>query len=81
MALASRAIEFLLRQQEPYPAIVFDRSWDVVLANDGAVSLIHFLLGKQPDECNVVRQIFRNDVLCPFIVKLGRGYKQIVATG
>src|SRR5262249_549087 len=68
MALAFRAIEFILRQQEPYPAIALDRGWDIVLVNDGAVKLIHFLLGKQSDERNVVRQIFRNDVLRPFIV-------------
>lgn len=68
MALAFQAIEFILRQQEPYPAIVLDRRWDIVLANDGAVKLIHFLLGKESDERNVVRQIFRNDVLRPFIM-------------
>jgi transcriptional regulator with XRE-family HTH domain len=68
MALAFRAIEFILRQQEPYPAIVLNRVWDIVLANDGAAKLVHFLLGKQPDERNVVRQIFRNDLLRPFII-------------
>jgi transcriptional regulator with XRE-family HTH domain len=33
LALASRAIEFVLRQQEPFPAIVLDRCWDIVRAN------------------------------------------------
>jgi transcriptional regulator with XRE-family HTH domain len=67
MALAKRAIEFILRQQEPYPAIVLDRAWDIVLVNDGAAKLIHFLLGRHVEERNVVRQIFRGDVLRPYI--------------
>ena len=31
MALAKRAVEFMLKQQEPYPAIVLNRHWDLVL--------------------------------------------------
>ena len=35
MAQFRRALDFLLRQQEPYPAIVLDRYWNVLLANEG----------------------------------------------
>jgi len=31
-----RALEFILRQQEPYPAIVVDGEWNLVLRNDAA---------------------------------------------
>jgi len=67
MALAKRAVEFILKQQEPYPAIVLNRHWDLVLINNGAARLIDFLLGGQPSERNVVRQIFSRDILRPYI--------------
>jgi transcriptional regulator with XRE-family HTH domain len=37
---ARRALDFILRQQEPYPAIVVDRSWTILKANGGAVRLV-----------------------------------------
>ena len=37
---ARRALDFMLRQQEPYPAIVVDRSWTILKANGGAVRLV-----------------------------------------
>jgi len=37
---ACRAIDFMQRQQEPYPAIAVDRSWTILKANDGAVRLV-----------------------------------------
>src|SRR5688572_6378431 len=37
---ARRALDFMLRQQEPYPAIVVDRNWTLLKANDGAVRLV-----------------------------------------
>ncbi len=33
MAQVRRAMDFMLRQQEPYPAIVLDRHWNIVTAN------------------------------------------------
>jgi transcriptional regulator with XRE-family HTH domain len=37
---ARRALDFMLRQQEPYPAIVVDRAWNLLKANNGAVKLV-----------------------------------------
>src|SRR5262245_9908314 len=37
---ARRALDFMLRQQEPYPAIVVDRCWTILKANNGAVKLV-----------------------------------------
>src|SRR3954468_7171022 len=37
---ARRALDFMLRQQEPYPAIVVDRSWTILKANGGAARLV-----------------------------------------
>lgn len=35
-----RALDFMLRQQEPYPAIVVDRHWTIMKANGGAARLV-----------------------------------------
>lgn len=40
MEQARRALDFMLRQQEPYPAIVVDRGWNLLKANNGAVRLV-----------------------------------------
>ena len=36
MADARRALDFILRQQEPYPALVLDRHWNVLEVNEGS---------------------------------------------
>ncbi|MBR0752633.1 helix-turn-helix transcriptional regulator [Bradyrhizobium jicamae] len=39
------ALDFMLAQQEPYPAVAVDRHWNLLLANSGAVRLVEFLVG------------------------------------
>ncbi len=41
----SRAIDFILSQQEPFPAVAVDRYWNLVKANSGAVRLVEHLVG------------------------------------
>jgi len=36
MAQVRRALDFILRPQEPYPALVLDRHWDVLAVNEGS---------------------------------------------
>ena len=67
MRAARRAVEMILKQQEPYPAIVMDRHWNLLLANEGARKLLALLLDKPPEDPNVVRHVFRDDILRPFI--------------
>lgn len=47
-----RALEFTLRQQEPYPALVMDRYWNQMMVNKGAENLLAWLLVGQavPEE-------------------------------
>jgi transcriptional regulator with XRE-family HTH domain len=40
-----RALDHMLAQQEPYPAFVVDRRWNLLRANAGAARLTEFLLG------------------------------------
>jgi transcriptional regulator with XRE-family HTH domain len=39
------ALDYMLGQQEPYPAVVIDRRWNLLQANKGAVALVEFLVG------------------------------------
>jgi transcriptional regulator with XRE-family HTH domain len=60
LALARQAIELLLSHQEPYPAVVLDRRWNVREINAGARRLFTWLRdGAALDaEVNLVRSIF-----------------------
>jgi transcriptional regulator with XRE-family HTH domain len=44
MAQVKRALDFILRQQEPYPAIVVDRHWNILKANDATARLVEAFL-------------------------------------
>jgi hypothetical protein len=44
LAQARQALDFVLRQQEPYPAIVIDRHWNILQANGGTGRLVELFL-------------------------------------
>lgn len=46
MAQVRQALELILRQQEPFGALVFDRSWTLVMANASYTRLAKMLLGE-----------------------------------
>jgi transcriptional regulator with XRE-family HTH domain len=50
MAQVREAVELILRRQEPYPAYVLDRRWDVLLSNRAAQRLLGFFLSAKPAE-------------------------------
>ena len=45
LAQIRHALDFILAQQEPFPAVVVDRHWNLLLANTGAGQLVEFLVG------------------------------------
>jgi transcriptional regulator with XRE-family HTH domain len=45
LAAVRDALNYILEQQEPYPAVVVDRHWNLLQANKGAVGLVEFLVG------------------------------------
>ena len=68
---ARRALDFMLRQQEPYPAIVVDRCWNLLKANNGAVKLVEAFA--DPDAAsewggNAMRLMFHPRGFRPWIV-------------
>ena len=48
LAQVNGALDYMLAQQEPYPAFVVDRRWNLLRANGGAGRLVTFLLGAAP---------------------------------
>lgn len=59
LAQVRRAIEFILAQQEPYPAFVLNRRWDVLMANDAALRVNGYVMkGRASAHRNMIRQIF-----------------------
>jgi transcriptional regulator with XRE-family HTH domain len=65
---AQGAINLIRRQQEPYPAIVVSRHWDLLAANSGAKRLFGWLLGGPPAHTNIMRLSFDPDGVRPFVV-------------
>jgi hypothetical protein len=45
LAEVTSALDYMLAQQEPYPAVVLDRHWNLLKSNAGAVRLVEFLVG------------------------------------
>jgi transcriptional regulator with XRE-family HTH domain len=68
MAQMRRAIELILRQQEPYPAFVLDRHWDIRMSNEAAPRCTRFLLGTEPTESNMMRLVLHPNGVRPMMV-------------
>lgn len=62
-----RAVEFILRQHEPYPAYVVTRHWDVLAMNEASRLLFDFLTDGRPRPSNMLRSVFDPDRLRPLI--------------
>jgi transcriptional regulator with XRE-family HTH domain len=69
LAVVRTAVGSMLRQHEPFPAVVMDRHWDVTDTNDAAKRLFAFLLGKRraAGPANVLRMMFHPEGLRPFV--------------
>ena len=64
------ALDYMLAQQEPFPAVVVDRRWNLLQANQGAARLVEFLVGPvAPDaRVNLADALVGPDVFRPFLV-------------
>ncbi len=72
MAQFRRALDFILRQQEPYPAIVLDRYWNILLDNEGTARFMGLWMGPEAIDAlgppNGLRLICHPQALRPYIV-------------
>jgi transcriptional regulator with XRE-family HTH domain len=73
MAEVRQALELILRQHEPFPSVVFDRTWNIVMVNAAYAGFLAMLLGPRgrvpsltvlPEpRLNAVRLLFEPDGL------------------
>lgn len=65
-----RALQFTLRQQEPFPALVVDGEWNVVMGNEASRRIFDLFTDPDCDEVNVnvMRTVFDPRGLRRFIV-------------
>src|SRR5574341_544569 len=72
LAQFRRALDFMLQQQEPYPAIVVDRYWNVLLGNEGTNRFLGIFLTSESiaalGPANAMRLICHPKGLRPYIV-------------
>lgn len=74
LAAVRHALDFMLKQQSPFPAIVVDRLWNLQMLNGPAGGLFKWLLGMPDDQLipgdgaiNVVRLMLDPDGVRPYI--------------
>ena len=69
LAPVRTAIDAILKQQEPYPAVVMNRHWDILATNGAATRFFGMLLdGRTPQGAgNILRLMFHPDGLRPFV--------------
>jgi transcriptional regulator with XRE-family HTH domain len=70
-----KALDFMLRKQEPYPAFVIDRNWNLLLTNDAASRLFAAFIDleifqaqfEQNEKVNLMRAMFHPQGFRPFV--------------
>jgi transcriptional regulator with XRE-family HTH domain len=70
LAPIREALDYILAQQEPFPAFVVDRRWNLLQANRGAVAMVEFLVGpiKPGTAINLADALVAPDVLRPHLM-------------
>ncbi|MDI1285396.1 MAG: helix-turn-helix transcriptional regulator [Reyranella sp.] len=70
LAEVRHALDYIMGQQEPFPAVAVDRHWNLLKANAGAVRLVEFLVGPlAPDtKINLADALVGPDILRPFLI-------------
>jgi transcriptional regulator with XRE-family HTH domain len=86
-----RALEFIMRQQEPYPALVLDGQWNIVMRNGASRRIFDLFRGPSRDDepINVMRTLFHPNGLRPFVTNweevaeclMHAVHREVAATG
>ncbi|MCH9684902.1 MAG: helix-turn-helix transcriptional regulator [Deltaproteobacteria bacterium] len=79
-ANTTRALQTMMSHQEPYPLLVFDRHFEMVMANRATHRLLRTLLGDRAGaEPNVLKLLFDPTMLRPFIVQWDKVARTMLA--
>lgn len=66
---AKKALEFMLKNQEPFPAVVMDRHWNIVMTNQSAPKFFGLFVNLSTNIArgNVLRLMFHPEGIRPFV--------------
>src|SRR5205823_12534252 len=82
LAQVQRALDFILQRQEPYPGLVLDQHWNVVLQNQGAARVFQCFLGPEASSIagppNAMRLTFHPQGLRPWITNWDAMASQLI---
>jgi transcriptional regulator with XRE-family HTH domain len=80
LAEVASALDYMLAQQEPYPAVVVDRHWNLLRANAAAVRLVEFLVGPVAPGTliNLADALVAPDVLRPYLTNWGEVVRHFI---
>jgi MmyB-like transcription regulator ligand binding domain len=69
LASVRGALDAILRQQEPFPAVVMNRYWDILRTNEASARFSRFLLGDRVSAAplNLLRRMFDPHALRPYV--------------
>jgi transcriptional regulator with XRE-family HTH domain len=91
MDAVRRALHLILENHNPYPAIVMDSSYNLIMANEAQQTLMSLIVGADQElpTLNILEALFREDVFRPHIANwddvaghlLRRLRKQVLAFG
>lgn len=90
MAPVRQALELILSNHNPYPALVMDGNWNMLMANEAQAQLMSTLAGISAlPTSNVIEAVFRQDTFRPYIANweevashlLRRLRKQVLSSG
>jgi transcriptional regulator with XRE-family HTH domain len=70
MTQVRKALDLILAKQEPFPAVVMDRYWNLLMSNRGAAALFGRMIDLDALESpvNLLRLMFDRDGLKPFVM-------------
>ena len=68
MAPVQQAVDYILRHQNPYPALVMNRHWDLLMVNSSFIRIFSKFLDGPSRHRNVLRQVFDPEDIRPAIV-------------
>jgi hypothetical protein len=82
LAEVARALDYMLAQQEPYPAVVVDRHWKLLKSNAGAARLVEFLVGPiaPGTPINLADALVAPDVLRPYLTNWAEVVRHFIAS-
>lgn len=79
LAQVHRAVQYILRQQDPFPALVHDRHWNVKMMNSGCELLLRWLFGDREIEPNALRFVLQPDGLRQYLANWEEVAQDMVA--